>query len=166
MKNQAIAFCAGLAFILTGCSAQSQDSGLLGQTSISNTTDAVIPELKATNSTIDCSGWTQDASTYLRNQGILKIDGVVYGIALFSCGAPDSELSTEFVESFIFTNGVWAGNGIVAGPRIKFMTMAPCESASEVRCKGVRIEDVDQEINGSIVIYQSDKELAWRFEPD
>ncbi len=151
---------------LTGCSAQTKSSGLLGDTSLSSTTNQVVPAITAENSTIDCSGWTQDAQTYLRNQGVLKVGDTTIGIGFFSCGAPNSELSTEFVESFIFTDGAWAGNGVVPGPRIQFMTMQPCTSAEEIICPALKIEEVDIEIEGSIIVSQKDGNLSWRFEPN
>jgi hypothetical protein len=151
---------------LTGCQRESSSSGLITDTSLSNTTNAVIPELTAANSTVDCSGWAEGATVYLRNQGLLKVDQTIYGIGTFSCGVPDSELSTEYVESFIFTEGAWAGNGVVPGPRIRFMTLAPCKSAEKITCKAVKLEDREVEINGQIVISISAGDLSWRFEAD
>lgn len=165
MQKKFLVSLVAIALTLAGCSANTESSGLLGDTSLSSTTNQVVPALTAANSTIDCSGWTQDAQTYLRNQGILKVGETVYGIGLFSCGAPNSELSTEFVESFIFSNGAWAGNGVVPGPRIQFMTMQPCVSAEEITCSALKIEDVDIEIEGTIIVSQKDGNLSWRFEP-
>lgn len=165
MRKNLLAGSLIIALALSGCSAQTKSSGLLGDTSLSSTTNQVVPAITATNSTIDCSGWTQDAQTYLRNQGVLKVGDTTIGIGFFSCGAPNSELSTEFVESFIFSNGTWAGNGVVPGPRIQFMTMQPCASAEEITCPALKIEDVDVEIEGAIIVSQIDGNLSWRFEP-
>ena len=151
--------------LVTGCSDKTNSAGLLGDTSLSSTTNQVVPPLTAANSTVDCSGWTQDAQTYLRNHGVLKVGETVIGVGFFSCGAPNSELSTEFVESFIFANGAWAGNGAVPGPRLQFMTMQPCTSAEEITCPALKIEDVDVEIEGSIIVTQKEGNLSWRFQP-
>ena len=155
-----------LAVALAGCTAQSDSNGLLGETSLSNTSNKVIPPLQSDNSSVDCSGWTQDATTYIRNQGLLTIDKTIYGVATFSCGAPDSELSTEYVEAFVFSNGVWAGAGIVPGPRLQFMTTQPCTSGEQVTCSALQIIGPDEEVPGTIVIFQEGSDLAWRFDPN
>ena len=165
MKFRRVSYLLILTLALTGCARQSQSAGLLGETSLSSITNDVIPELTSENSTIDCSGWTEDATTDIRNQGQLKIDQTVYGVATFSCGAPDSELSTEFVEAFVFSNGVWAGAGIVPGPRLQFMTIEPCISGEQITCPALQILGPDQEVPGTVVIFQKDEGLAWRFEP-
>ena len=165
MRKEKLAWFLLVTLVISGCSANTESSGLLGNTSLSSTTNQVVAPLTAANSTVDCSGWTQDAQTYLRNQGVLKIGDTTIGVGFFSCGAPNSELSTEFVESFIFSNGTWAGNGVVPGPRIQFMTMQPCISAEEITCSALKIEDVDVEIEGEIIVSQKDGNLSWRFEP-
>lgn len=154
--------------LLTACENGSQPTlGLSTNATMGPTTNKVIPPLTAENSTIDCSGWSDDAKTYLRQQGLITINEAIYGVATFACGVPDSEFGSEFVESFLFTEGIWAANGLVAGPDLPISTSGECNSGAEIICPAVVLSP-DPEIftEGNLVIFEQDGGLAWRFDAD
>lgn len=152
--------------LLTACGNQSQPTlGLSTDATMGPTTNKAIPPLTAENSTIDCSGWSDGAKTYLRQQGLITINEAIYGVGTFACGVPDSEFGSEFVESFLFTEGIWAANGLVAGPDLPISTSGECNSGAEIICPAVVLSP-DPEIftEGNLVIFEQDGGLSWRFD--
>ena len=134
------------------------------QASMGATTNQAVPPLEDKNSTIDCSGWEADAKTILREQGSITINKQKFQVATFACGASDSELSTEFVESFVFAKGVWASNGLVSGTDQPFITTGSCQSTeTQIKCP-VKVLSANAETDpaGTLVIFEQDGGLAWR----
>lgn len=158
-----IGIVAGL--FISGCGSTTKSEAPSGQTTIATTTDPAIPPLEATNSTIDCTGWAEGSQTYIRNQGQIVIRDVLYGVGSFACGVPNSELGTEFIESFVFAQGVWASNGLVSGPELQFMTIGECSSSTEITCPAVVLDQGSgSETEGAVVVFEKDGGLAWRFD--
>lgn len=165
MKYKLALLIAAGALVISACDKATTSSGLAAGTVITNNTNPAIPALTSENSTIDCSGWTTGAKTFIRGQGTLLVDGMMYGIATFACGAPDSEFGAEFVESFVYAKGTWAANGLVTGPDTQFITTSACVSAEEITCPAAKINIKGEQIGtGTVVIYQKDGDLAWRFD--
>jgi hypothetical protein len=155
-----------VAIPLTACTESDPNSATLDRPTIATNTNPAIPPLEAKNSTIDCSGWSDGALTFIRGQGQIVINDVLYGVATFACGLPNSELGTEFVESFVYAENVWAANGLVAGPDLPFMTSAPCISGKEIVCPAFSLDlEKGEEVSGNVVVFQKDGGLAWRFDP-
>ncbi len=153
-------------FSLTACAESDPNSATLDRPTIATNTNPAIPPLEAKNSTIDCSGWSDGALTFIRSQGQIVINNVLYGVATFACGLPNSELGTEFVESFVYAENVWAANGLVAGPDLPFMTSAPCVSGKEIVCPAFSLDlEKGEEVSGNVVVFEKDGGLAWRFDP-
>lgn len=153
-------------FLMSACGNESQPIiGLSADATMGPATNKVIPPLTSENSTIDCSGWSEGAQTYLRQQGLITINDATYGVATFACGVPDSEFGSEFVESFLFTEGIWAANGLVAGPDLPISTSGECKSGDEIICPAVVLSP-DPEIftEGNLVIFEQDGGLSWRFD--
>lgn len=151
--------------VLSGCAELTDTNGLSSGTSLNSNTNPAIPALTEANSTINCSGWADGGLTYIRQQSLLVINQFTYGVATFACGTPNSEYSGEFIESFIFDNGVWAANGLVAGPEIRFYTTGPCISGDVIRCPAVEVSDkLTNEKPGEVIIFEQDGGLAWRFD--
>ena len=155
-----------VALSLTACTESDPNSASLDRPTIATNTDPAIPPIEAKNSTIDCSGWSDGALTFIRGQGQIVINDVLYGVATFACGLPNSELGTEFVESFVYAQNVWAANGLVAGPDLPFMTSAPCVSGKEIVCPAFSLDlEKGEEVSGNVVVFEKDGGLAWRFDP-
>ena len=155
-----------VALSLTACTESDLNSASLDRPTIATNTDPAIPPIEAKNSTIDCSGWSDGALTFIRGQGQIVINDVLYGVATFACGLPNSELGTEFVESFVYAQNVWAANGLVAGPDLPFMTSAPCVSGKEIVCPAFSLDlEKGEEVSGNVVVFEKDGGLAWRFDP-
>lgn len=155
-----------VAFSLTACTESDPNSASLDRPTIATNTNPAIPPIEAKNSTIDCSGWSDGALTFIRGQGQIVINDVLYGVATFACGLPNSELGTEFVESFVYAQNVWAANGLVAGPDLPFMTSAPCVSGKEIVCPAFSLDlEKGEEVSGNVVVFEKDGGLAWRFDP-
>ena len=153
-------------FSLTACTESDPNSASLDRPTIATNTNPAIPPIEAKNSTIDCSGWSDGALTFIRGQGQIVINDVLYGVATFACGLPNSELGTEFVESFVYAQNVWAANGLVAGPNLPFMTSAPCVSGKEIVCPAFSLDlEKGEEVSGNVVVFEKDGGLAWRFDP-
>lgn len=153
-------------FSLTACAESDPNSATLDRPTIATNTNPAIPPLEAKNSTIDCSGWSDGALTFIRSQGQIVINNVLYGVATFACGLPNSELGTEFVESFVYAQNVWAANGLVAGPDLPFMTSAPCISGKEIVCPAFSLDlEKGEEVSGNVIVFEKDGGLAWRFDP-
>ena len=153
-------------FSLTACAESDPNSATLDRPTIATNTNPAIPPLEAKNSTIDCSGWSDGALTFIRGQGQIVINDVLYGVATFACGLPNSELGTEFVESFVYAQNVWAANGLVARPDLPFMTSAPCVSGKEIVCPAFSLDlEKGEEVSGNVVVFEKDGGLAWRFDP-
>ena len=152
-------------FSLTACAESDPNSATLDRPTIATNTNPAIPPLEAKNSTIDCSGWSDGALTFIRGQGQIVINEVLYGVATFACGLPNSELGTEFVESFVSAENVWAANGLVAGPDLPFMTSAPCISGKEIVCPAFSLDlEKGEEVSGNVIVFEKDGGLAWRFD--
>lgn len=165
MKFKLALLIAAGALAIGACDKQSTSSGLAAGTVITSNTNPAIPVLTSENSTIDCSGWATGAKTFIRGQGTLLVDGTLYGIATFACGAPDSEFGAEFIESFVYAKGTWAANGLVSGPDTQFITTSACQSAQEIKCQAAKINLKGEQIGtGTVVIYQKNGDLAWRFD--
>ena len=155
-----------VALSLTACTESDPNSASLDRPTIATNTNPAIPPIEAKNSTIDCSGWSDGALTFIRGQGQIVINDVLYGVATFACGLPNSELGTEFVESFVYAQNVWAANGLVAGPDLPFMTSAPCVSGKEIVCPAFSLDlEKGEEVSGNVVVFEKDGGLAWRFDP-
>jgi hypothetical protein len=153
-------------FSLTACAESDPNSATLDRPTSATNTNPAIPPLEAKNSTIDCSGWSDGALTFIRGQGQIVINDVLYGVATFACGLPNSELGTEFVESFVYAENVWAANGLVAGPDLPFMTSAPCVSGKEIVCPAFSLDlEKGEEVSGNVIVFEKDGGLAWRFDP-
>lgn len=151
--------------LLSGCvRAEQARPGLAPEATLGTTTNKAIPPLEAINSTIDCTGWADGAQTYIRQQGRITIRDTTYDVATFACGIPNSELGTEFIESFIYTQNVWASNGLVSGPELQFMTTGECNSDIEIVCPGVVFESTGGEVTGNVIVFEQDGGLAWRFD--
>lgn len=150
--------------LVAGCAKDTAVPGLSPQASIGTTTNSAVPPLEDKNSTIDCSGWEADAKTILREQGSITINKQAFQVATFACGSTDSELSTEFVESFVFAKSVWASNGLVSGTDQPFITTGPCESLqTQIECPvKVLSATVETDPAGTLVIFEQDGGLAWR----
>ena len=165
MKTKFMVVGLALGLFLVGCGAKPEGEISLGKTTIATNTNPAIPPLEASNSTIDCTGWAEGSQTYIRNQGQIVIRDVLYGVGTFACGVPNSELGTEFIESFVFTQGVWASNGLVSGPELQFMTISECTSEKEIMCPAVVLEQgTGTETKGVVVVFEKDGGLAWRFD--
>jgi hypothetical protein len=96
---------------------------------------------------------------------MIRINDATYGVATFACGVPNSEFGSEFVESFLFTEGIWAANGLVAGPDLPISTIGECTSAEVITCPAISLSlDNQTETEGNLVIFEQDGGLSWRFD--
>jgi hypothetical protein len=156
---------------LVGCSAQ---------TPVASTTDYTIsptplgtniayedmPPVAPENVTIECATYSEGAKPFVRQQSDLIVNDVKYRVVTVACGAADSEVSAEVVESFVADNGVWASNGLISGADVPFNTMGPCESDNKVvTCPAFVLSEVGEAI-GRIEITGQDNGLVWTFVAD
>jgi hypothetical protein len=161
---------------LVGCSEQTPAASTSDE-SVSPTTIAPtiayedMPPVVEANVTVDCKSYSPDALAFIRQQTDVTVNGVQYRVATIGCGEMNSELSSEFVESFIAENGVWASNGLVSGPDVPFNTSGPCESDNSVaRCPAFYVSEDGEspdygyvEYSGYIEITGQDNGLVWTF---
>ena len=122
-----------------------------------------MPQVDESSVTIDCSSFTQGAKPVVRQEADLVVNDVQYRIATIACGALASEVSAEFVESFVADNGVWASNGLVSGPDVPFNTTGPCESDNTVVTCPAFVLGEEGNAVGNIEITGQDNGLVWTF---
>ena len=130
-----------------------------------------MPPITETNVTVDCKSYSPDALAFIRQQTDVTVNGVQYRVATIGCGEMNSELGSEFVESFVAENGVWASNGLVSGPDVPFNTSGPCESDNSVaRCPAYYVSEGGEspdysyvEYSGYVEITGQDNGLVWTF---
>jgi len=126
-------------------------------------TPDVVPELDAAASTLDCSTYSADAKTFIRQQADVLAGDVQYRVATLACGEPASEVSAEVVEAFVLENGAWASVGLVSGSDVPFNTMDACESDNTtITCPAFTYSE-EGEAGGRIEITQQDNGLVWTF---
>jgi hypothetical protein len=126
-------------------------------------TPDVVPELDAAASTLDCSTYSADAITFIRQQADVLAGDVQYRVATLACGEPASEVSAEVVEAFVLENGAWASVGLVSGSDVPFNTMDACESDNTtITCPAFTYSE-EGEAGGRIEITQQDNGLVWTF---
>jgi hypothetical protein len=130
-----------------------------------------MPPVTGSSVTVECSLYSPDALAFVRQQADVTVNDVKYRVATIGCGEMNSELSSEFVESFVADNGVWASNGLVSGPDVPFNTSGPCESDNTVvRCPAYYVSEEGEspdfiyvEYSGYIEITGQDNGLVWTF---
>ncbi|MEJ6494371.1 MAG: hypothetical protein QNM01_07155 [Actinomycetes bacterium] len=126
-------------------------------------TSDVVPELDVAASTLDCSTYSADAITFIRQQADVLAGDVQYRVATLACGEPASEVSAEVVEAFVLENGAWASVGLVSGSDVPFNTMDACESDNTtITCPAFTYSE-EGEAGGRIEITQQDNGLVWTF---
>jgi hypothetical protein len=122
-----------------------------------------MPNVTTENLTVDCSTYAPGASSIVRQETDVMAGEVMYRIAIAGCGFPDSEVSAEFVESFVADNGVWASNGLVSGPDVPFNTSGPCTSDTKIASCPAFVVSEEGEATGHIEITDQDGGLVWTF---
>jgi len=122
-----------------------------------------MPSLDVASVTLECASYSEGAVPFVRQESDLVVNDVQYRVATVACGIANSEVSAEVVESFVADNGVWASNGLVAGPDVPFNTMGPCESDNKtVKCPAFVLSEEGEAV-GYIEITSQDNGLVWNF---
>ena len=153
---------------LVGCSEQVPVSNSSDEASVAASVAPSIayedmPPIPTSSDTLECSSYSADAQTFVRQEADLMVNDVQYRVATVACGEPNSELSVEVVESFVADSGVWASNGLVSGPDVPFNTSGPCESDNKlVKCPAYVIGEEGEAV-GYIEITGQDNGLVWTF---
>lgn len=122
-----------------------------------------VPELEVSASTLDCSTYSADAISFIRQQADVMAGDVQYRVATVACGEPASEVSAEVVESFVLEDGAWASVGLVSGTDVPFNTIGACTSDNTTITCPAFIFSEEGEALGSIEITQQDNGLVWTF---
>ncbi len=161
---------------LVGCSNQtpaaSSSEVSVAPTAVApSVTYADMPPVTEQSVTVDCKSYSPDSLAFIRQQADVVVNGVSYRVVTLGCGEPNSELGSEFVESFVADNGVWVANGLVSGPDVRFNTSGPCESDNVVaRCPAYYVSEEGEspdysyvEYFGFVEITGQDNGLVWTF---
>ena len=122
-----------------------------------------IPALDVAASTLDCSTYSADAITVLRQQADVMAGDVQYRIAMVACGEPASEVSAEVVEAFVLENSAWVSVGLISGSDVPFNTTGACESDNTIVSCPAFVFSEEGEALGSIEVTQQDSGLVWTF---
>lgn len=122
-----------------------------------------VPELDVAASTLDCSTYSADAITFIRQSADVMAGDVQYRVATVACGEPASEVSAEVVESFVLEDGAWVSTGLVSGSDVPFNTSGPCVSDNTTITCPAFVFSEEGEASGSIEITQQDNGLVWTF---
>ena len=122
-----------------------------------------MPQVDESSVTLECATYSEGAVPFVRQEADLVVNNVQYRVATIACGALASEVSAEFVESFVADNGIWASNGLVSGPYVPFNTSGPCESDNTVVTCPAFVVAEEGEAVGYIEITGQDNGLVWTF---
>jgi hypothetical protein len=152
---------------LAGCSSQSPAASSTdvnpGLTTAPTIAYEDMPPVDESSVTVDCSTFAEGAKPFIRQESDLVVNDVQYRVATVACGMLASEVSAEFVESFVADNGVWASNGLVSGADVPFNTSGPCETDNTtVKCPAFVLSEEGEAV-GHIEITGQDNGLVWTF---
>jgi hypothetical protein len=156
---------AAIALAISGCAQKSPAAAISSDspTPTASIAWADMPHVTADNLTTDCSTYADGAIAILRQETDVIAGDVMYRIAIAGCGFPDSEVSAEFMESFVADNGTWASNGLVSGPDVPFNTSGPCTSDNKVATCPAFVMSESGEATGHVEITEQDGGLVWNF---
>ena len=152
---------------LAACTTQDQVSSsasapITSASDPAQTSDAV-PALDVAASTLDCSTYSADAVTVIRQEADVMAADTQYRVAMVACGEVASEVSAEVVEAFVLENSAWVSVGLVSGPDVPFNTTGACESDNTtVSCPAFTFSE-EGEAAGTIEVTQQDSGLVWTF---
>ena len=157
-----------VALMVAGCSKKTQVASIHSDSptpavSVTSVAWADMPHVTANDVTVDCSTYTQGAKSIIRQETDVKVGDVMYRIAIVGCGVSDSEVSAEFVESFVADGGNWASNGLVSGPDVPFNTSGECTTDNKVATCPAFVSSGEGSASGHIDITAQDGGLVWTF---